>query len=105
MDFMEEELFIFFEHLGEEPLSGAARSLWLALLHANKEAGWAEEFSILGAILKVKCGSSGITFRRARKELIKHGYIEYRPGRTRGTGTMVQLPSSAMDHGACLRGS
>jgi hypothetical protein len=85
MDYMEKELFNFFEYMEEEPLSGAARSLWFALLHSNKEAGWAKEFSVIGAILKVKCGSSGITFRRARKELIKHGYIEYRPGKTRGT--------------------
>ena len=87
MDDIEKELHLFFEHMGEEPLSGAARSLWFGLLHTNKQLGWFEEFTVFGHLLETKSGLSGIAFRRARRELIKHGYIEYRQGKTRGTQT------------------
>ncbi len=69
------EINAFYNQLEVNPLSGAANSLWHALLHINNKAGWKKEFTVAASVLSSKAGLSDGTFKRARNELKQKGYI------------------------------
>lgn len=76
------EINAFYLEIETNPLSTGAGMLWHTLLHINNRAHWVEEFSVAAAVVCYKSGLSNSSFKRARTELQKKGYIAYR---SRGT--------------------
>ncbi|MFC3040699.1 DnaD domain-containing protein [Virgibacillus xinjiangensis] len=69
------EINAFYHKLDFQPLSGAAVSLWHGLMHFNNRCGWKEEFSVTAAVLQAKACLKPTTFKNAREELQRLGYI------------------------------
>ncbi len=58
-----------------EPLSIAASMLWFVLMDVNNRARWKKQFSTPVSLLTGKTGLTEGTFKSARSELRKKGYI------------------------------
>ncbi|WP_159457832.1 hypothetical protein [Virgibacillus dakarensis] len=71
------ELNAFYNQVLINPLSGSAMTLWNALMHINNLCGWKKEFTASVSLLHLKSGIKGTTFKRARDELQKKGYIRF----------------------------
>ncbi|SHG03933.1 DnaD domain-containing protein [Ornithinibacillus halophilus] len=71
------EINAFYNCLERNPLSASAVTLWHALMHINNKAAWTKEFTVSGLVLRLKSGLTESSFKRARTELKKKGYINY----------------------------
>lgn len=71
------EIIAFYDRQVLEPLSSSAVSLWHALMHINNKTRWKNEFTAIGTYLQFIAGLSSSSFKRARAELVEHGYIQY----------------------------
>lgn len=58
-----------------EPLTMAAAYLWIVLMDINNRAGWKKQFTVAVSLLCAKTSLKEGTFKRARNELQKKGYI------------------------------
>ncbi|WP_087974845.1 DnaD domain protein [Oceanobacillus rekensis] len=65
----------FYTQLETNPLTATAANLWHVLMHVNNRAGWKEEITVAMSVLCSKANLTESTFKRARKELQKKGYI------------------------------
>ncbi len=69
------ELNAFYQQIIFNPLSGSAVSLWNTLMHFNNLCGWQKTFTVAASVIELKSGIKGTSFKRARDELQKKGYI------------------------------
>lgn len=72
------EINAFYVEIETNPLSANAGMLWHTLLHMNNRTRWIKEFSVAAMVLCYKSGLSNSSFKRARTELTKKGYISFR---------------------------
>lgn len=70
------ELNAFYNQIIFNPLSSSAVALWHTLIHFNNLCGWKQEFSVAATQLQLKAGLKSTSFKRAREELQKGGWIQ-----------------------------
>lgn len=70
------EINAFYDRQEQSPLSGAAVALWYALMHINNKTRWKNTFTSPSSVLRNKAGLDLSSFKRARTQLEKQGYIE-----------------------------
>lgn len=70
------EILAFYDRQFQEPLSSSAVTLWHALMYMNNKTRWKNVFKASGPMLQLLTGLKESSFKRARAELVEHGYIE-----------------------------
>jgi len=90
------EINAFYDRQEQEPLSSSAVALWYALMHMNNKTRWKNTFTTPGPVLRNKAGLSESSFKRARTELIEHGYIEV-SSQGRGKAPVYRMHSLVVD--------
>lgn len=87
----------FYNQIEINPLSSSASILWHTLMHINNKARWVEKFSVAVSVLRVKSGLTESTFKRAREELKKRGYIHFQ-SQGGNRAAMYQIVNLEMDY-------
>jgi len=59
------------------PLTISAAYLWFLLMDVNNKAGWRKKFTVAASLLRLKATLPDTTFKQARLELEKKGYIRF----------------------------
>jgi DnaD/phage-associated family protein len=70
------EMNALYDRQEQTPLTGSAISLWSALMNINNKTRWKNTFTSPGSVLRSKAGLTESSFKRARAELVRLGYIE-----------------------------
>lgn len=74
------QLNAFYSYLPINPLSPNANALYGALLHINNKTNWLKVFSVAITTITTLTGLNKQAIERARKELVKKGYIKFKKG-------------------------
>lgn len=72
-----EQVTSFYDWLELNPITPTSINLWYALMHINQKTGWADTFSVAESVLAIKTSLTGRTLRKARKELMEKGRIDF----------------------------
>ncbi|MFC7319824.1 DnaD domain-containing protein [Halobacillus campisalis] len=72
------ELNAFHDQTDVDKLSSSAVALWITMMQLNNKTGWKKEFAVPCSVILGKAGLAETSFKRARAELKKKGYIKHR---------------------------
>jgi DnaD/phage-associated family protein len=71
------EISSFYDWLETNPLATSSITLWHALMHTNKKAGWLDKFAVAVSVLELKTGLKRDAIYDARHKLEKAGRIKW----------------------------
>lgn len=80
-----DEIKAFYKKIEENPLSTGQIALWHALMYIDNKTYWAEWFSVANTIIEMYSGLSRTGIQKARNELKKMGFIDFKPNGTKAT--------------------
>ena len=80
-----DEIKAFYKKIEENPLSTGRIALWHALMYIDNKTYWAEWFSVANTIIEMYSGLSRTGIQKARNELKKMGFIDFKPNGTKAT--------------------
>ncbi|WP_059102943.1 helix-turn-helix domain-containing protein [Shouchella shacheensis] len=79
-----------------DPRSPKATVLWYALMDVCNKTGWMKQFSVAAAVLCFKTGLTEDQVFKARRELVKKGYITFYS--RRGKAAVYEIHSLLTDY-------
>ena len=80
-----DEIKAFYKKIEENPLSTGQIAVWHALMYIDNKTYWAEWFSVANTIIEMYSGLSRTGIQKARNELKKMGFIDFKPNGTKAT--------------------
>ena len=80
-----DEIKAFYKKIEENPLSTGQIALWHALMYIDNKTYWEEWFSVANTIIEMYSGLSRAGIQKARTELKKMGFIDFKPNGTKAT--------------------